>query len=149
MKPIIPIVGAFVLGLGGASFVGMRSAPPPAPPAEHVAAPSPAAPDTAVVPADSGVKAPTQADSTPAPMKEDSQIDTARPAAERLAGVFAKLAPADIVPLVEHIPDDDLVPVLKRLDLSKTAALLALLPATRSKALGKRLLVPTTKAASP
>ena len=82
-------------------------------------------------------------------MKEDSQIDTARPAAERLAGVFAKLAPADIVPLVEHIPDDDLVPVLKRLDLSKTAALLALLPATRSKALGKRLLVPTTKAASP
>lgn len=144
MKPAIPIAAAFVVGLAGGTFVGKGHAAPPA-----VAAPAPkgaaapAAADTAVAapvdkPAPDSVPAAEQgvvvADSNPAAPKSD---------ATQLAAVFAKLAPADIVPLVTHISDDDLVPVLRKLPVATTASVLALLPKERSAALSKRLLVPT------
>lgn len=161
MKPAILIGAAFAVGLGGASFVGMRQAPAApaasaakgAPTPKTVATTAPAVTDSAAGPherATVAVDSPAVAhpDTIIAPAAVPAAAVPAADGAKRLAGVLAKLPAADIVPLVEHISDDDLVPVLRQLDVSTTASVLALLPATRAKALSKRLLV-TPVAAKP
>ena len=151
MKPFIPIVAAFVVGLAGSTAVGMRH---PAAAADSTATAAPAAKaaapaatdstaaETASSPADSAAAPVTRTAASPAPVDTAAHADTLVGATQRLAGVFAKLGAQDIAPIAEGMSDSALVPVLRRLGTAKAAEVIAALPVTRAKALRRLLLMP-------
>ncbi|MES2305368.1 MAG: hypothetical protein V4558_07665 [Gemmatimonadota bacterium] len=59
----------------------------------------------------------------------------------RLAGILGKLTASEAAPLLEHFSDAEVEGVLRRMDVTRVAGLLAALPKERSAVLGKRLLL--------
>jgi hypothetical protein len=164
MKPAIPIAGAFLLGLAGGAVAAKGPPAPVEAPAVKTAAgsdtthaksdssatPAGVAPDSAAAHSDSQglvvegagpIATPTAA----APAAGAKPVDDA----QQMANSFAKLTAAEIVPIAAHMSDDDLLPVLRKLDVGTSAAVLALMPKSRSSGLSKKLLVPATMAAKP
>jgi len=150
MKPPIMIAIALVVGLGGGTFLGMKQAPPPTKAAADSATAKEHGDSSGAVHEGATMPSTPPDSAEPPPVKEDPQtvaVPVAPPSStERIATVLTKLPPADIALLVEHMSDDDLVPVLKKLEMPTTAAVLALLPAARAKVLSKRLLAPAPAA---
>lgn len=163
---IAPI--AFVVGLAGSTFAMKKS---PAAPATveadsgHVAADSSTAKhDTAAVTPDSSA---ASHDSTAAPADTTAHAEapsqpvkpvplpvttppagavaapasTVNPDFKRLAAILGKLSAEEAAPLLEHFSDAEVEGVLRRMDVTRVAALLAALPKERSAVLGKRLLL--------
>lgn len=162
---IAPI--AFVLGLAGGTFA-MKKSPAEVPVAgadsTHVEADSTKVKhDSSTVKIDSAAVAPdttaVKTDSAAAPAaahgeKPVSPPVTTAPAAttpppavaatpdyKRLAGILGKLSAAEAAPLLEHFTDAEVEGVLRRMDVTRVAGLLAALPKDRSATLGKRLLL--------
>lgn len=163
---IAPI--AFVVGLAGSTFAMKKS---PAAPATveadsgHVAGDSTTAKhdstavtpdssatphDAAAVPADTTAhtEAPSpSAKPVPLPVTTPPAASAAAPASsgtpdfKRLAAILGKLSAEEAAPLLEHFSDAEVEGVLRRMDVTRVAALLAALPKERSAVLGKRLLL--------
>lgn len=101
------------------------------------------APPVAIPPGGHPVPLPVATKSTPA-VTAPAAAPTATPAGpdyQRLAGILGKLTASEAVPLLEHFSDAEVEGVLRRMDMTRSAALLAALPKERSAVLGKRLLL--------
>jgi type IV secretory pathway VirJ component len=161
MKPAIPIAGAFLVGLAGGAFAAKG---PPAPVETTVVKKDATTADTTRAKSDTSATPGAGVAPDSAAAHSDSQglvVEGTGPVAapvaktkseddaQQVANSFAKLTAAEIVPIATHMSDEDLLPVLRKLDVGTSAAVLALMPKSRSSGLSKKLLVPATMAAKP